>query len=45
MAKALALLPADDIPAGIDYLFRFSNNGQGIRPFLNYLRNYWEPSK
>ena len=45
MAKAVALLPADAIPTGFDYLERYANGDAEIQPFLNYLRDQWIPRK
>lgn len=45
MTKALPLLPAGDIPAGIDFLEERSNNSADIRALFQYLRRYWIPSK
>lgn len=45
MEKALPLLPAGDIPAGITYIEESIQEDQRFTEFLQYLRGYWEPCK
>lgn len=45
MSKALALLPAADIPTGINIIEKTANGDHRTQQFIQYLRHQWEPCK